>query len=180
MGNLIALIPDSRILNWLIAAGCVFLMAVALYMEHQMQLEPCPLCVFQRVAVIATGLIAFIAAVHNPAEKGIRIYGALTGIAAVTGAVLSGRQLWLQSLPEDEVPACGPGLEYLMDVFTPMEVFEMVFAGDGTCAEVVWTDPVIGLSIPGWTMVGFVGLIAFGLFQMARPQTRSQKSPALA
>ena len=88
-------------------------------------------------------------------------------LAAAIGGAISSRQLWLQSLPEDEVPACGPSLDYLMDVFPLTEVLNMVLQGDGTCAEVVWR--FMGLSIPGWTLVGFVGLAAFGVFQLVRP-----------
>ncbi len=159
-------IPNPRNLYWLIGFGTVFLMAVALYMEHVMQLEPCPLCIFQRVAVIATGLIAFVAAIHNPGIRGVKIYGGMVVAASVSGAALSSRQLYLQSLPEDQIPACGPGLDYLVDVFPMQEVIRMVLEGDGSCAEVVWT--FLGLSIPGWTLVGFLGLIALGLFQVIR------------
>jgi len=157
----------SRMIFTLIFAGCTFLMGVALFMEHYMALEPCPLCILQRVMVIIVALIALVAAIHHPDNLGIRLYGVSVVIAAVIGGAISSRQLWLQSLPEDEVPACGPSLDYLMDVFPPTEVLNMVLAGDGTCAEVVWS--FLGLSIPGWTLVGFIGLAAFGIFQSARP-----------
>ncbi len=65
-------LPNPRNLNWLIGVGCVFLMGVALYMEHMMHLEPCPLCIFQRMAVILAGAFALIAAIHNPAAGGIK------------------------------------------------------------------------------------------------------------
>jgi disulfide bond formation protein DsbB len=167
---MLQLIPGPRNLYWITGLGCVFLMAVALYMEHAMHLEPCPLCIFQRVAVIAAGAIAILAAIHNPAQTGIKVYGGLVALSSLIGGALSTRQLYLQSLPEDQVPACGPGLDYLMDVFSMVEVVQMVFQGDGSCAEVVWTDPVLGMSIPAWTLVGFVGLIAIGIFQVLRPQ----------
>ena len=167
MPQFVTLLLQPRNLNWLIGFGCLFMMAVALYMEHMMHLEPCPLCIFQRVAVIAVGIIALVAAVHNPADLGIRVYGGLVILAAAIGSTLSGRQLYLQSLPEDEVPACGPGLDYLMDVFPLTDVLSMVFQGDGTCAEVVWT--LFGISIPGWTLIGFIGLIALGALQLFKP-----------
>lgn len=166
MNNLRQYIPSPRNLNWLIGLGCIFLMAVALYMEHVMALVPCPLCVFQRVAVIAVGVIALVAAVHNPAAPGIRIYGGLVALGALAGIGLSLRHLYLQSLPEDQVPSCGPGLDYLMDVFPMTEVIEMVLSGDGSCAEVVWR--FLGISIPGWTLVGFLGLLLIGGYQMLR------------
>lgn len=161
-------LPSPRIIFLLVFAGCAAAMAVALYMEHVMGLEPCPLCVFQRVAVIGAGLVALVATLHNPAQLGVRIYGAGLILAAAIGAVFAGRQLWLQSLPEDQVPACGPGLDYLLDVFSFAEVLQMVFAGDGTCAEVSWM--FLGLTIPGWTMVGFAGLTAIGILQIIKPR----------
>ena len=134
-----------------------------------MHLEPCPLCIFQRVAVISAGLIAIAAALHNPAPLGIRVYGLLVALASAAGSALAMRQLYLQSLPEDQVPSCGPGLDYLLDVFPMQDVLQMVLLGDGSCAEVVWS--LLGISIPGWTLIGFVGLITLGLFQAFRINT---------
>tara|TARA_B110000438_G_scaffold4353_1_gene4364 strand:- start:473 stop:979 length:507 start_codon:yes stop_codon:yes gene_type:complete len=159
-------IPNARNLNWIIGFGCMFLMGAALFMEHMMHLEPCPLCIFQRVAVIAAGLIAISAALHNPARVGIKVYGLLVVLASTVGSALATRQLYLQSLPEDQVPSCGPGLDYLLDVFPMQEVIQMVLVGDGSCAEVVWT--LLGVSIPGWTLAGFIGLVTLGLFQAFR------------
>ena len=161
-------LPTSRIIFLIVFLGCVFLMGVALYMEHAMQLEPCPLCIFQRVMVIATAFVALIGAIHNPGITGIKVYGGISILTAAGGAALSMRQLYLQSLPEDAKPSCGPGLDYLLDVFPLTEVFSMILSGDGTCAEVVWQ--FLGLSIPGWTLIGFIGLIAIGLFQVIRPR----------
>ena len=160
-------IPVSRIIFGLTFFGCSFLMAVALFFEHQMNLEPCPLCILQRVMVILTGIIALIAALHNPHDLGIKMYGALVAISAATGGAISMRQLWLQSLPADQVPACGASLDYMLDVFPLTDVLSMILTADGTCAEIVWT--FLGISIPGWTLVGFIGLIAIGLFQIFRP-----------
>ena len=160
-------IPSSRTIFGLLFFGCSFLMAAALFMEHQMNLEPCPLCILQRIMVIITGIIALIAAIHHPRDPGIKVYGGLVMFSAATGGAISGRQLWLQSLPADEVPACGASLDYLLEVFPLTDVLSMVLAGDGTCAEIVWT--FLGVSIPGWTLVGFAGLIAIGAFQIIRP-----------
>ena len=160
-------VPGSRIIFALVFFGCSFLMAVALFFEHQMNLEPCPLCILQRIMVILTGIIALIAALHNPSALGIEIYGGLVAVSAATGGGLSMRQLWLQSLSADQVPACGASLDYMLDVFPLTDVLSMVLTGDGTCAEIVWT--FLGISIPGWTLVGFIGLIVIGLFQIIRP-----------
>ena len=160
-------IPSSRFIFGLTFFGCTFLILVALFIEHYMLLEPCPLCILQRIMVIVTGIIALLAALHNPGEPGIRIYGGLAIAAAGTGGGIAIRQLWLQSLPKDQVPACGASLDYLLDVFPLTDVLSMVLTGDGTCAEVLFT--FLGISIPGWTLVGFIGLIAIGVFQIVRP-----------
>jgi disulfide bond formation protein DsbB len=143
-------------------------MGIALFMEHAMGLEPCPLCILQRVMVIVTGLVTLVAALHHPGVRGIRVYAIGAILAAVLGAALAVRQLWLQSLPKDQVPACGPGLDYLMEVLPLTEVLNMILTGDGSCAEIAWT--LFGISIPGWTLVGFIGLIAINVFQIVRPK----------
>ena len=160
-------VPGPRLLYFLTGIACASMIGVALYMEHQMHLEPCPLCIMQRVGVIAVGVVALIAAAHNPQATGLKVYGGLLIGCAAAGGGVSMRQLWLQSLPEDEVPACGASLDYMLDVFPLTEVLTMVLSGDGTCAEVVWT--LFGISIPGWTLIGFIALIMIGLYQIFRP-----------
>ncbi|MCC5902648.1 MAG: disulfide bond formation protein B [Halomonas sp.] len=135
-------------------AFCVLMMAVALGLEHIGGLEPCPLCIFQRVAVIAAGIVFAIAAIHSPAGRvGKVIYGLLALIAVGTGAFIAGRHVWLQSLPADQVPSCGPGLEYMMDILPMQDVVAMVLTGSGECAEIDFV--LLGLSLPAWTFIGF-------------------------
>ena len=142
--------------------GCLVMMGTALvYFQHILQLEPCPLCVLQRMVVIALAAVLLLAALHNPRAWGIRIYGALVILIATTGASIAGRHVWLQGLPADQVPECGPGLDYLLEVFPLTQVLEMVLSGSGECAEVLWR--FLGLTIPGWTLVAFSGFILFGL-----------------
>lgn len=102
-----------------------------------------------------------VAAIHNPAALGRRIYGALTVALGVLGIIVAARHVWLQNLPPDQVPECGPGLAYMLEAFPLTEALELVFKGSGECAEVQWV--FLGLSIPGWTLVIFVGLTLFGL-----------------
>jgi len=133
-----------------------------------MGLEPCPLCILQRVIVIVTGFVTLVAALHHPGIRGIRVYAGSAILVASVGAALAIRHLWLQSLPKDQVPACGPGLDYLLEVLPLSQVLNMILTGDGSCAEIVWT--LLGISIPGWTLVGFIGLIAINVFQIVRPK----------
>ncbi|MFT7689133.1 MAG: disulfide bond formation protein DsbB, partial [Candidatus Azotimanducaceae bacterium] len=100
---MLQMIPSSRAIYALVFLGCVGLLGVALYMEHVMSLDPCPLCIFQRVMVLATGIVALLAALHGPQQLGVKIYGGLMILTATIGGAISTRQLWLQSLPEDQV-----------------------------------------------------------------------------
>lgn len=157
--------PWWRAQRALFAAGfvlCAGLMVVALYLQHVLELEPCPLCIFQRVFVIAIGLVMLLAAIHDPHGAGRRVYGGLVLVLAALGVVVAGRHVWLQHLPADRVPECGPGLEYMLDAFPLNEALALVFRGSGECAEVQWT--LLGLSIPEWTLAIFVGLAFAGLY----------------
>ncbi len=143
------------------AAVCAGMMGFALFVQHVLGLEPCPLCVLQRVGTIGLGLVFLFAAVFNPGQFGSRVFGLLLLLAAGLGASVSARHVWLQSLPADQVPACGPGLDYMLDAFPLGEALNMVFRGSGECAEVVWR--FLGLSMPGWVFVCLVSLGLAGL-----------------
>ncbi|GAB2189843.1 disulfide bond formation protein B [Sessilibacter sp. MAH2] len=166
MSASVAWLPGIRLTNFIIFLGCVGLMLVGLYMQYFMGLVPCALCITQRVFIIATGLWALIAvAVHHPvwARRTLAVLGILSSIA---GGFFSSRQLWLQSLPEGQAPACGPSLNYLLDAFPLQEALTLLLRGDGNCAEISWT--FLGISIPGWTLVAFIGLVLFNLWQLLR------------
>ena len=143
--------------RWLNLAGVgavAGLIGYALFAQHVLGLEACPLCIFQRVAFISGGLVFLVAALHSPRGVSARVYGVLALAANVTGAAIAGRHVYIQHLPPDQVPSCGPGLGYIMDVFPLLEALEMVFTGSGECAAVVWS--FLGLSMPGWAFVWFV------------------------
>ena len=159
------MIPSVRYTNLIIFLGCVGLILAGVYMEHVMRLLPCPLCITQRGFFDIIGLLALIAFIHNPQLRGRRIYAALGILAACGGAYFAQHQLWLQSLPADQVPACGPGLSYMFTVFPFMEAFKMLLQGDGTCAHV---DKILGLSIAGWSLLAFIGLAFINAFQIVR------------
>ena len=144
----------------------VLAMAFALFLQYQLALAPCPLCITQRLFVILTGLFALIAALHNPRGWGRRVYAALCLLASLLGGAVAARHIWLQSLPEELAPACGPSLEYMLDTLPLSETFSVVMMGDGNCAETVWT--FLGLSIPMQTLLLFIALAALSLFQLVR------------
>ena len=149
-----------------IAAVAAISMAFAYYLEHQLELVPCPVCMTQRAFGVLTGVIALLAALHNPAGWGRRLYGGLCTLAAITGGAVAARHVWLQHLPEDEVPACGPSLEYMLDTLPFSETISLVMMGDGNCAETVWT--LFGFSIPEQTLALFIVLIAVSVWQTLR------------
>ncbi|WP_028534246.1 disulfide bond formation protein B [Paludibacterium yongneupense] len=158
--------PSRRQGYFLIAAACAGAMGAALYLQHVQGLEPCPLCIFQRVGVIMVGLLALLAALLNPARGAAKVADGLIVLAALAGGSVSLRQLWLQSLPADQVPSCGPGLEYMLGAFPLHDVVVNVFKGSGECAVVDWT--FLGMALPFWVLMFFIAVIAFVLLQMRR------------
>ncbi|MEH6551880.1 MAG: disulfide bond formation protein B [Pseudomonadales bacterium] len=159
-------LPRPRLINLLIFIATSGLMSVGFIMEHQMGLEPCPLCMTQRIFIVLTGFFGLLAFLHNPGLRGTQIYGTATLLSALTGGGFSIRQLYLQSLPEDLVPACGPSLSYILDTFPLAHALKLMLTGDGNCAEVAWT--FMGISIPGWTLVAFAALAGISIWQIVR------------
>ena len=158
--------PNSRLLFFLAALLCGSLMGFSLFLQHVQGLEPCPLCVSQRIAVVLLGVTTLFAGLHNPDGKGFKRYGGLVALWGVTGMALASRQIWIQHLPPEKVPTCMPGLEYLVDILPFTDLVTVMLAGTGDCAQVQWT--FLGLSIPGWTLLTFAGFTVFGIFEYSR------------
>jgi len=137
---------------------CASLIAYALYVQFGMLMLPCPLCILQRIAFAALGLVFLVGGLHAPAGRaGRAVYGVLAFIAAGAGAGIAGRHVWLQSLPPSEVPSCnGMGLDYMLEAMGPLKALSSVLSGSGECAKVDWT--FLGVSMPAWTLVWFIGL----------------------
>jgi len=132
-------------------------MAYALFAEHVLGFEPCPLCIFQRVGVIALGVMFLIAALHNPAgARGARAYGVLLLMVSAFPGYVAGRHVYIQSLPFGSVPACGASLDYMMDVFPFMTVLRKVLFGAGECQKIDWS--LLGLSMPAWVLIAVMAL----------------------
>lgn len=152
-------------------AGLVLLAVVSMlfarvYLQGYLGLEACPLCMSQRVFVVLWGAIALVGAVHNPQNWGRRVYGALCGLAAWAGAAVAARHVWLQHLPADQVPACGPSLDYMLETLPWKDTLSIILQGDGNCAVVDWT--FLGFSIPEQTLVIFCVAILLCLWQTVR------------
>jgi disulfide bond formation protein DsbB len=161
----VAVIFRPRIWFFLVALACAGLLGNALYIQHMDFVDPCPLCVFQRMAFMCIGAVALLAAIHNPGRRGRRLYAGLISLAGLTGIGIAGRHLWLQSLPADQVPDCGMGLNYMLDTMPFSQVLSEVFYGSGECAEVAWT--FLGLSMPAWTLLWYAGFTVVTIIVVA-------------
>lgn len=138
----------------------------AYYKQHVDFVDPCPLCILQRIAFMWIGAVGLVAAIHGPRKTGQWLYGLLVMAGGVTGMVIAGRHVWLQNLPAEQVPDCGMGLNYMLDTMPVTDVLREVFYGAGECAEIYWT--FLGISIPGWAFIWFtiftVGTLGFLIF----------------
>lgn len=150
--------------------GILFLISISLlsygyYLQFVEGLEPCPLCIFQRIAFISIIVVSLIGTLHGPKSAWRYLYSGLILAGAVTGASIAARQVWLQHLPADQVPACGPGLDFMMEVFPLGETIKMVFTGSGECAKVDWT--FLGFSIAELSLAWFIAFAIAALLHLA-------------
>jgi len=144
------------------------LLSFGLYLQHVVGLEPCPMCIMQRYAFLGVALIALVGGVHGPAPRGSRVYAALIGVAALTGASIATRQSWMQLYPP-VIPEGGPGLGFMLGSFPLAEALPMIFRGAGDCVAVDWT--FLGLSIANWSLLTFTATIMFALWMLLRRES---------
>jgi disulfide bond formation protein DsbB len=153
----LVLLPPRRVgyaLGFLI---CLGLLGWAYYLQYGMELEPCPLCIIQRVCFAGMGLVFLVAIFHNPGRAGAAVYAILQLLIGGFGAAVAMRQVWIQSLAKGEVPSCGMSLEYMLDTLPLTETVRKVFEGSGECAEKAWV--FLHLSVAGWALVLFIALV---------------------
>jgi disulfide bond formation protein DsbB len=155
-------LSPKRALNGLGLLACLGLLGYAWYTQSALGLEPCPLCIFQRVGIAASGVLFLLATLQNPKPTGARVYGSLLLLAAIATIGVAARHLWIQHLPEGAVPSCGATLNYMLEVFPLTDVIRKVLSGSGECARVTWT--FLGLSMPGWVLIAAAGLGALGAY----------------
>jgi protein dithiol:quinone oxidoreductase len=145
--------------RWLYLSGALLasgLMGFGLFLQYVKHQDPCPLCMVQRLIFIAILAIFALAALHGPRRVGERIYAALIGLLSLSGVAVASRHIWIQNLPKDQVPACGPGLDYLLDTFPLAEVLRELMHGSGECAKKGWTFLTLG--IPEWSLLCYLAL----------------------
>ncbi|WP_130803913.1 disulfide bond formation protein B [Acinetobacter ihumii] len=164
-----------RFISGLLVLASIVGMSFALYLEHFQGLEPCPLCVFQRLGLIAMGVFALIAFIHNPVSNVMkRVYALLSTLGILWSVGVAARHVWLQTLPPDQVPSCGPGLDYLLDALPLKTVLHQVLSGSGECAVVDWT--FLGQSLPVWSLAFFSVLLLICLWQLLRRYPVTKKA----
>lgn len=149
--------------RWFYSAGVIIVLGLiggALYLQYGLREDPCPLCMIQRVIFIAIGVLFFIAAVHNAGRIGRWVYSTLIALTALGGVGVASRHIWLQHLPKDQVPACGPGLDFMLKHFPMAEVWQELMHGSGECATKGWTFLGLGLPELALTWYAVLGLLA--------------------
>jgi len=158
-----------RKMNFYALLICVAAMLFAvLYLERTLYLDPCPLCILDRVVIVAMASVFLFAFLFNPTSWLAKLFSALTALLSIVGIGLASRHIWLQNLPKDQVPECGPDLYFMLDTLPLFDVIKNVFTGSGSCADVSWT--FAGLSIPEQTLLLFVLLLVVSLVQLIRPR----------
>lgn len=157
---------NRRLINFAGFIACVALLGYAYYTQYQLGLEPCPLCIFQRIGIAALGVVFLIAGLHNPRGWGASVYAVLIGVASLTTAGVAIRHLYVQSLPPGTIPACGAPLDVLLQ-FTPVtEVIRKVLTGSGECSQVNWK--FLGLAMPAWVLICALALGMLGVVTNTR------------
>lgn len=150
--------------RWLYLAGALtvsLLFGAALYLQYVLREQPCPLCMVQRVIFIAIGVLFFIAALHNAKQFWAKVYSGLIALTALVGVGVAARHIWIQHLPKDQVPACGPGLDFMLKHFPLSDVLQELMHGSGECAAKGWT--FLSMGIPEWSLLWYAVLGAWAL-----------------
>lgn len=138
------------------------LVGLALFIQTQNNLEPCPLCISQRIVFMSLGLLFLLAAIHNPQALWRKIYGVLLVLTALGGAGVAIRHWWLQAHRESMVADCGVGFDYMFDNFPLQKALTLVFRGTGDCAAIDWT--FLGLTLPQLSLIAFTGFAAYAIY----------------
>jgi disulfide bond formation protein DsbB len=155
-------VTRNRLLYAAPAFICAALLGYGYYLQYFDRQDPCPLCLVQRGFYYLVLVVFAMAALHLPGRKGKFAYCAAATLFALGGLGVAARQVWLQHLPKDQVPACGPDLFFMMENFPLARTLEKLFMGSGQCAEVTWK--FLGLSIAEWSLAWFAVLAIYALW----------------
>jgi disulfide bond formation protein DsbB len=161
---------SSRWLHLLGAFVVVLMFASALYLQYVLRQDPCPLCMVQRLIFIAIGMTFLLAAIHNAQSAAKFIYSGTIALLSVIGVLVAARHIWIQHLPKDQVPGCGPGLDFMLKNFPMSDVWQELMHGSGECAEKGWT--LFTLGIPEWSLVAYLLLGTWAVLIAMRKGSR--------
>jgi disulfide bond formation protein DsbB len=165
------MLHNRRLLNLMGFAACASMLVFAVLVQKLMHLEPCPLCVFQRVGIALVGCIFLLAALFHPrGSLGARIWGLLIALATLLPIGVASRHIWVQAQPEGSVPSCGATLDYMLEVFPLLQVVRQVLSGGGECAKIDWR--FLGLTMPMWVFISSLALAVFALWASGRTPPR--------
>lgn len=155
-------VNSLRLYSFLPFLATVLFLAYALYSEYYLFLNPCPLCMVQRYIYVLIGLLYLLTFIKPPIAWGRKIFAGLLGLVSLLGMAVSGWHVRLQHLPAELVPDCGPGLDYMLEVFPMKDIIKELINGSGDCAEIVWQ--FLGLSMPTWSFICFLGMFFYTIF----------------
>jgi disulfide bond formation protein DsbB len=143
------------------------LVGLALFLQQKYSLDPCPLCISQRIAFMVLGGLFLLAALHNPRAGLWRgLHGLLQLLAALTGAGIALRHVWIQAHPEQVMEECGAGFDFMVENFPANQTIKLIFNGSGECAKIDWT--LFGMTIPQLSLVAFIGLAVYAIVLAAK------------
>ena len=158
------LLDQPRRMLAFICAACIAMLAFGLYLQHVVGLEPCPMCIVQRYALVLVAVVAGVTAFAH--RKGLLAAGAgVMVLLSSLGAFVATRQSFLQWYPPQEA-SCGRDLYGMIETFPLKRAIPMIFKGSGDCTKIDWT--FLGLSIANWSFVCFVGIAVVGLLLIFR------------
>jgi disulfide bond formation protein DsbB len=153
---------SNRIIYLAVFLACTGLLAAAYYFEYALYMDPCPLCIMQRIAVFIVGIAGLLGFLLGHNQVARIATAVIMSLGALLGIGVAARHVWIQSLPADQVPTCGPSLEYMVDTLPWAEVLTVMLRGNGNCADAHWS--LFGLSMPQWVLVWFVGFTVVGIY----------------
>ena len=161
---------NFRALSSITVLVSILLLAAAYYFEYVVGLEPCPMCMMQRIVVFVLGWIALVAAIHNPDKPfGRKVYASTAGLVSIAGIAIAIRHSWIQAFPPEDLPDCGAPLDYMLDILPFQETLTYMLTGSASCTDVSWH--FIGLTMPNWMILVFIG---YGIYSMLLVKAANQ------
>jgi disulfide bond formation protein DsbB len=161
----------TRSLFFLAFLACASIVTAAVCLEQVVGSAPCPLCLVQRMLFLACATVCLVAVLHRPSRSGWRVYSGVLLVAALLGAAIAGRQVWLQASPPENLGACLDNLRYLLETQPYVKVLGLVFAGSAGCSEITWS--LFGISMPEWSLLAFAAMSLFALYYLLIELRRS-------